>query len=220
MADTSIHALPVAINDCNLSYVEHDGKILFSCEEIGRRLGYKNPTNSINLLYRRNSAELRDYSVKIKMISTDGKAYEMRHFTEEGVYIISMLANTPNAIHFRQTLAKLLREIREHKMELAREAGYAQGRQETLCLPVMEAERKKGYLAGLKEGKKLEKSQNGLNALAKIVKYARAGLTYPEIGKIFGISHYAVYRRMRSAKKLGICLQKPEFVQRSLWGAQ
>lgn len=56
----------------------------------------------------------------------------------------------------------------EHGAELAREAGYLAGRQEALSLPVMETERKSGYLEGLKEGQRLAKKQDRLAALEKM----------------------------------------------------
>lgn len=110
--------------------LENNGQILFSSEEIGRQLGYARPSKSINILFNRNHRELRGYAVGIKLMSTDGKSYEVRHFIEEGVYIISMLANTPRAREFRSMLAKLLREIRERRVALARESGYIQGMDE------------------------------------------------------------------------------------------
>ena len=109
MAEQSLSQLTPIINDNDLKFIESNGKILFSTEEIGRQLGYRNPSKSVNMLYSRNQAELVGYAVGIKLMSTDGKYYEVRHFTEEGVYILSMLANTPRAAVFRAQLARLLR---------------------------------------------------------------------------------------------------------------
>ena len=99
-------------------------------------------------------------------MSTDGKRYEVRHFTEEGVYILSMLADTPLAREFRAKLARLLREIRERRVALARESGYLQGKDEARSLPVVQAERKAGYLEGLREGQRYRRSGHGDAAVA------------------------------------------------------
>lgn len=203
MAESNLPVPVPFINVCGLKYVEHEGRILFSTKEIGYQLGYKNPYKAVNNLFNRNFKELQSFSVILKLRATDGKEYEMRHFTEEGVYIISMLANTPTAQNFRALLAKLLREIREQRLELARQAGYAQGRQEALCLPVMEAERKQGYLEGLKEGKKLAEKNDRLKLLEKMAGYVQKGLNYTEIGKILGLSKDAVAKRVAGAKKKG-----------------
>lgn len=95
------------------------------------------------------------------------------------------------------------RESFENQAELAREAGYLQGRQEALCLPVMQAERKQGYLDGLKEGKRLAQRNDRLRALEKMARYVAKGLSYREIGKILGISRSAVGQRIAAAKKRG-----------------
>jgi len=102
----SVSQLTPIINENGLKYVEHEGRILFSSEEIGRQLGYAKPSKSINILFNRNQRELKSYAVGIKMMSTDRKFYEFRCFTEEGVYILSMLANTPQAREFRACCRK------------------------------------------------------------------------------------------------------------------
>lgn len=96
------------------------------------------------------------------------------------------------------------RESLENEAELAREAGYLQGRQEALCLPVMQAERKRGYLDGLKEGRKLGKRQDGLRILGKILAYRQKGLSYAEIARLLGISRAGVGERLSRARRLGL----------------
>lgn len=203
MADNSISQDLSPINANGFNYVERNGQILFSTEEIGKQLGYSKPSKSINILFNRNQNELQGYAVGIKLMSTDGKYYEVRHFSEEGVYILSMLANTPKARDFRSMLAALLRKIREDRLELAREAGYQQGRDETLALPAMQAERKKGYLAGMKEGKRLARRADRLTALEKLAGYLQRGFSYREAGKMVGLSANAVQKRIARARLLG-----------------
>lgn len=94
--------------------------------------------------------------------------------------------------------------IYEHAAELAREAGYIQGRQETLCLPVMEAERKRGYLEGMKEGERLARKNDHLTQLVKILRYREKGLTSAEIGKILDLRASAVRTRLSRARRAGL----------------
>lgn len=209
MAEQSLSQLTPIINDNDLKFIESNGKILFSTEEIGRQLGYRNPSKSVNMLYSRNQTELAGYAVGIKLMSTDGKYYEVRHFTEEGVYILSMLANTPRAAVFRAQLARLLRELRERRVEAAREAGYMQGRDEALALPVVEAERKAAYLKGMAEGKRLQIKRDGLNLLARILDYRARGLTQGETARILGISRQRVSDLLARARKLGLVPKLP-----------
>ena len=104
------------MNELNLinekEIIMQDGIICMNAESIGRALGYSEPRIAINKIYNRNQDELDNYSVVTKMTSTDGKAYNQRVFTEEGIYIISMLANTSKAKAFRAELAKFLKQKR------------------------------------------------------------------------------------------------------------
>ena len=106
-------------------------------------------------------------------------------------------------LRYIEAFNALERAALENQAELAREAGYLAGRQEALCLPVMEAERKQGYLEGLKEGKKLAEKNDRLKLLEKMAGYIQKGLNYTEIGKILGLSKDAVAKRVAAAKKKG-----------------
>lgn len=117
MAESNISQVTSIINENGLNFLEYQGEILFPPEEIGRHLGYKSPLKSINILFSRNHKELASYATGIKLMQVDGCLREVRAFTEEGVYILSMLANTPKARDFRAKLARLLRNIRERRVE-------------------------------------------------------------------------------------------------------
>lgn len=204
MADTTVSQLTPIVKGNPLNFIEENGEILFTAEEIGRHLGYKKPVQSVNVLWNRNQKELRGYARYINLIYRDGRPRQTRLFTEEGVYIISMLAQTPQARDFRARLARLLRELRERRLALAREAGYAQGRDEALSLPAVQAERKAGYLEGMKEGARLQKRRDGLTALVRIYRYLRKGLSYAETAKLVGLTKNAVAKRVRRARKDGL----------------
>lgn len=204
MADDTVSQLTPVVKENPLNFIEENGQILLSAEEIGRHLGYKQPAKAINRIFNRKQKELMGYAVGVKLTSTDGKLYTVRHFSEEGVYILSMLADTPMAADFRARLARLLRELRERRLALAREAGYAQGRDEALSLPAVQAERKAGYLEGMKEGARLQKRRDGLTLLLKIRGYRARGLTLTETGKLLGMSKHAVDQRLRRARKNGL----------------
>ena len=206
MAENTVSHLASIVNEDDLQFFEYQGEILFSSEEIGRQLGYRQPLKSINVLWNRNQKELKGYATGIKLMSVDGCLRETRCFTEEGVYIISMLANTPRAAEFRDRLAALLREVRENKLALAREAGYLQGKDEALSLPVMEAERKKGYLEGLKEGRNFRKERDGLVQLGRALKYRNQGLSQHEIACLLGVRQQRISELFAKARKLGMSI--------------
>lgn len=196
MAKISLSQDSPIVNENGLQFVEYQGEIFFPSEEIGRQLGYRQPLKSINVLFSRNQKELKSYATGIKLMSVDGCFRETRCFSEEGVYILSMLANTPRARDFRAMLARLLREIRERRVELAREAGYQQGLDEGQSFPVVEAQRKAAYLAGLREADRIWRRNNSPRALRRMVELRRMGCTWREIGKTVGVSPEAARKRV------------------------
>ena len=94
----------------------------------------------------------------------------------------------------------------DRQAELAREAGYLQGKDEAISLPAVKKERQAGYLAGMKEGEKLQKRRDGLRQIMRIRAYRKKGLTQTEIGRILGISRDAVRRRMMRAREMGVAI--------------
>lgn len=194
-----VSQLAPIVNENGLHYVEHQGQIYFSSEEIGRQLGYAKPSKSINILFNRNQKELQGYAVGIKMMSTDGKFYEVRHFSEEGVYILSMLAQTPKARDFRARLARLLREIRERRMELAREIGYQQGMDEgrASVTPLLDEARTETAQLFWRLGP-VQKRR-----VRQAVRYHVMGLGKHSIAKLLDVDGREVSRLLKAAQALG-----------------
>ncbi len=199
MADNRVSQLTPIVNENGLKFIENNGQILFSSEEIGRQLGYAKPSKSINILFNRNQRELKGYAVGIKVMSTDGKSYEVRHFTEEGVYILSMLANTPRARDFRFMLAKLLREIREHRVALARESGYAQGLDagRAATAPQLQAARAEAAARIWRFGPAKKRR------LRSAVRYRRMGLGIAAIAKLLDTGNREISDLLKAARDLG-----------------
>ena len=112
-------------------------------------------------------------------------------------------------LHYIEAFNTLEAAALKYQADLAREAGYMQGRDETLALPVMEAERKKGYLEGLKEGQKFRAGRDGLHVLGKILSYQEKGLSFREIGKLLGMSKDAAWKRVARARKMGLAPKRP-----------
>ena len=199
MAEQSLSQLTPIINENGLKYVEHEGQIFFSSEEIGRQLGYAKPSKSINILFSRNQRELNSYATCIKLMQVDGCLREVRCFTEEGVYILSMLADTPRAREFRAKLARLLREIRERRVELAREAGYRQGVDEGRAAVEPLLAEARGEAARLLWS--LGPTQK--RQLRRAARYHGMGLSQREISRLLTISRRSVQEMLKAARVLG-----------------
>lgn len=95
-----------------LEIIQHQDEVWFNKEQIGGALGYADPRKAINKIYLRNQTELDEYSVGVKLGSTDGKQYETRIFNEEGVMLLTMLSRQPKAAEFRRWAVKVLKAYR------------------------------------------------------------------------------------------------------------
>lgn len=208
MAVNTVSDLAVFDKGKELQFIEENGEILFTAEEVGRHLGYGNPAEAINRLYQRNKSELKHYAVSVKLTGTDGKSYERRAFSEEGVYILSMLARTNEAKKFRARVALLLRRLRRERaaqaLELARQAGYAQGLDEARALPAAKLERQAAYLSGMKEGKRLAERRDGLRLVTRAKGYLEKGLTKADAARCLGISRQYLRKLLLRATALGV----------------
>lgn len=94
--------------------------------------------------------------------------------------------------------------VLHNQTELAREAGYLQGKDEALSLPVVQAERKTGYLEGLREGQRYRRKHDGLALLTRALEYRAKGLNQNEVARLLGIRKQRVSDLMTRARKLGV----------------
>lgn len=180
-----------------LDYIEQDGQVLFTAEEVGRHLGYANPAISVNKLFRQNENELKHYSTCTRAVQVDGKLRETRAFTEEGVYILSMLARTNEAKRFRARVALLLRRVRrereERMIELARQAGFEAARE--LLGPEMESA---AFENGVQAVLGLTRGQREI--LKDAVRLNVAGLTNREVARVIGCCLSNVQRALKAVR--------------------
>lgn len=185
MADSNVSALAVFDNGAELNYLEKDGEILFTAGEIGKHLGYSDPVRAVSKLYSRNKNELKLYTTVAKLTTGEqNQSVNYRLFTEEGAYILSMLARTNQAKKFRARVALLLRRVRQETMQRQIELARTQALKEGMALSRrLTAERK--------------------TAIRRALAYRNKGLTCREIGKLMDCRHQTVSRLLRDAALAG-----------------
>lgn len=96
-------------------YSNENNELFMTTSQLGTCLEYSNPIIAVSKIVSRNPY-LKDieFSVVTKMVSTDGKQYETRLFTEEGIYEITMLSKTEKAKEFRTFVRKVIKSIRKY----------------------------------------------------------------------------------------------------------
>lgn len=95
-----------------------DNKEMYmTCEQLSDCLGFSNGRKGIdNIIARNEYLKNSEFSVTLKLRATDGKHYNTRVFTEDGIYEITMLAKTDVAKEFRARVRMVLKSIRSGKL--------------------------------------------------------------------------------------------------------
>lgn len=202
----SLLSIPFDIPN-DLTVVEHEGEYWLSAAQIGTHLGYAQPSQAIAKLFTRNEADLAPYSKLIDVRTLGGqpdtqfgygygtpdtqndhdasRPCPVRFFNEEGVYLLTMLARTDKAAEFRARVARLLKEIRTRRMEIAMHEAATAARKE--------------ITAGI-----MQISPERFPAMRKAVSYRNKGLSTKETAKLMDIAPRTVYDLMRDARRLGM----------------
>ncbi len=106
--------------------VYSDSKEMFmTSEQLGNCLGYSNSRKGIeNLLSRNTYLKNKDFSVTLNLRATDGKQYNTRVFTEDGIYEVTFLSKTEKAKEFRAWVRRLLKSLRKGETKVVGMSDY------------------------------------------------------------------------------------------------
>jgi len=163
-----------------LEFVEQNGEILFTAKEIGKHLGYADPRKAIHKIFDRNRKELEPYLGVVNLGTPQGNQ-DTTVCSEEGVYIITMLARTEKAREFRAKVAKLLKRFRQHQLDAA-------------------------IILGRRESFKAHNEQTPFmkENLGEVVRYSKMGLKNHEAAKLLDCSVNTIIRSKRVARHMGM----------------
>ena len=165
----------------SIQFVEVDGEFALTVDQIARGLGYAD-SSSVFKLYDRFRDELEPYKGSVKL-STPGGLQDVTIFTEEGIYLISMLARTPRAKEFRRKVAGLLKALRQRKLALIR--------RETATTLLMLQER-------------LRRRKKDDTFLRRLIRYRQMGLSQWEVGLLLRCSRTTVREYEKLLKESGL----------------
>lgn len=164
------NTMPKLFESNSLQFHEIKGDFCLTYKQIAEGLGYKNHKHVLTL-YKRYKDELEPYKRGVSLSTPQGMQNAVV-FSEEGIYIISMLARTPKAKEFRQRVAKLLKQLRLKRLELARREGSM------------------AYIEMIRRLKAFKKDDTFLKG---IIRYRREkGLNREEIAKLLDCSRSTV----------------------------
>lgn len=100
-------------------YRNDNDDVFMTAKQLGEALEYSSPVIAINKLVSRNPRLHEErFSVVTTLVSTDGKQYQTRLFTEYGIYEVTMLSKQPKASAFRDFTQGMLVGLRKGEIKL------------------------------------------------------------------------------------------------------
>ncbi|MED4545068.1 Bro-N domain-containing protein [Lysinibacillus sphaericus] len=99
-------------------YQNENGDVFMTINQLAQALEYSDRSGVQKIINRNDYLKDVEYSVQDKMSSTDGKQYDTRVFTEDGIYEVTMLSKQPKARTFRAFVRKTLKALRKGEMVL------------------------------------------------------------------------------------------------------
>lgn len=97
---------------------DRQSNIYMTINQLSQALGYVD-RNGIDQIIKRNEyLKQNEFSVTDKMSGTDGKYYETRLFTEDGIYEVTFLSKTEKAREFRAWVRGILKALRRGQVKL------------------------------------------------------------------------------------------------------
>lgn len=97
-------------------YKNDNGEIFMTIEQLAQVLEYSNRKSVEKIVERNEYLKNEEFSATYKLSATDGKAYETRIFTEDGLYEVTMISKQPKALEFRAFVRKLLKGLRKNEL--------------------------------------------------------------------------------------------------------
>ena len=99
-------------------YQNENGDVFMTALQLSQSLGYASKSSFDSLISRNEYVKDEEFSATCKLQAPDGKHYETRIFSEDGIYEVSMLAKTKVAKDFRGFVRKTLKALRKGEIVL------------------------------------------------------------------------------------------------------
>lgn len=109
-----------------------NGKEMFmTINQLAECLEYSTRRGVEMIIERNEYLKSPEFSVTHSLCATDGKQYETRIFTEDGIYEVTMLSKQPKAREFRAWVRKILKALRKGEAKSVNMTDYQRMMAET-----------------------------------------------------------------------------------------
>ena len=109
----------LTFQNTTLSVINQNNQIWLTTKEIGKGLGYRNPSADSANLYERNADEFTAEMTALIEMPTAGGMQKVRIFSLRGAHLIAMFARTKVAKDFRKWVLDILdREVLQNTNQI------------------------------------------------------------------------------------------------------
>lgn len=105
-------------------YKGAEGNVYMTIDQLASALEYSGRKSVEKIIERNIYLCDKEFSVTDRLSAADGKAYDTRLLTEDGIYEITMLSKQPKAQEFRFFIRQLLKGLRKGELQVTQKASY------------------------------------------------------------------------------------------------
>ncbi len=111
-------------NEVQCDIYSKDNEVFMTINQLAEVLGYKDRKGIEKIIERNNYLKDKEFSVTDNLSATDGKQYNMRLFTEDGIYEITMLSKTETGKKFRKVVRGIIKSLRKGESKIIKMSEY------------------------------------------------------------------------------------------------
>ena len=101
-----------------------DNEVFMTINQLAKVLGYKDRKGIEKIIERNEYLRDEEFSTTDKLSATDGKNYNTRVFTEDGIYEVTMLSKTEVGKKFRKVVRGIIKSLRKGQNTIIRTTEY------------------------------------------------------------------------------------------------
>lgn len=98
-----------------------DNEVFMTINQLAGVLGYKDRKGIEKIIERNEYLRDKEFSTTDKLSATDGKYYNTRIFTEDGIYEVTMLSKTEVGKKFRKVVRGIIKSLRKGENKIIQE---------------------------------------------------------------------------------------------------
>ncbi len=111
-------------NDIECDIYSKDNEVFMTINQLAKVLGYSDRKGIEKIVERNVYLKDKEFSTTDKLSATDGKFYNTRLFTEDGIYEVTMLSKTETGKRFRRAVRGIIKSLRKGENKIIKTTEY------------------------------------------------------------------------------------------------